>query len=54
MCLVWYGAFYYGVLNSEMYGWIEVGDLVSVLQIELMVVAPLALMWILAKFRGWI
>jgi hypothetical protein len=54
MCLVWYGAFYSGIMASDIRGYLIVGDLLVVLQIELMFIAPLALMWILAKFRGWI
>jgi hypothetical protein len=54
MCLVWYGAFYSGLITSKNYGSLVVGDFLFVLQFELMLIAPLALLWILAKFRGWI
>ncbi|MFW9935657.1 MAG: hypothetical protein ACFFDU_09200 [Candidatus Thorarchaeota archaeon] len=54
MCLVWYGAYYTGIMTSGISGYLIVGDLLVVLQIELMFIAPLSLMWILAKFRGWI
>ncbi len=58
MCLVWYGAFYNGIANPKPEwvgaGYLEVGDLLFILQIELAVIAPLALLWILAKFRGWV
>ncbi len=47
MCLVWYGAFYLG-------GSITVGDTLFVLQLEFLLVGPLALTWILAKFKGWV
>ncbi|MFX1576951.1 MAG: hypothetical protein ACFFCF_07235 [Promethearchaeota archaeon] len=45
MCFVWYGAFYGG-------GAIVVGDTLLMLQLELVIIGPLALVWILAKFRG--
>lgn len=54
MCFVWYNAFFCGVATSSIYGSTFVGDFIIVLQIELMVIAPFAILWILAKFRGWI
>lgn len=57
LCLVWYGAIYNGILNPIFgvgVGWLPLGELVIVLSVELFVVAPLAVLWIFAKFRGFI
>jgi len=47
MCFVWYRAFYFG-------GTTIFYDTLIILQLELLIIGPLALSWILAKFRGWL